>query len=73
MTLIFFKVNDQSAKKLHDILALYEDASGQMVNKEKSTMMFTKGTFSTAKIRFKGLIHIADEALSDRYLGLLAT
>jgi hypothetical protein len=41
-----------------------------MVNKEKSAVMFSKGTSSTAKRKLKGLLHIADEAFSDRYLGL---
>jgi hypothetical protein len=69
-SLIFLKVNDSSARKLQDILALYEDASGQMVNIEKSAIMFSKGISTAAKRKFKGLLHIEDEAFSDRYLGL---
>jgi hypothetical protein len=70
-SLIFLKVNASSTKKLQDILALYEDASGQMVNKEKSAIMFSKGTSAAAKRNFKGILHIANEAFSCRSLGLL--
>jgi hypothetical protein len=41
-----------------------------MVNKEKSAIMFSKGTTAAAKRKFKGILHIVDEAFSDRYLGL---
>ena len=41
-----------------------------MVNMEKSAIMFSKGTTAAAKRKFKGILHIVDEAFSDRYLGL---
>jgi hypothetical protein len=69
-SLIFMKVNEASALKLQSILALYEDVSGQMINKEKSAVMFSKGTTQAAKRRFKRLLHISDEAFNERYLGL---
>jgi hypothetical protein len=69
-SLVFLKVNASSARKLQDILALYEDASGQMVNIEKSAIMFGKGISTVAKRKFKGLLHIEDEAFFDHYLVL---
>ena len=69
-SLVFMKVNAASAQKLREILSLYEDASGQMINKDKSAVMFSKGTSNLGKRNFKLSLHIQDEAYNERYLGL---
>ncbi|KAK1650817.1 hypothetical protein QYE76_068622 [Lolium multiflorum] len=69
-SLIFMKVNEPSAQKLLEILELYEDASGQMINKDKSAVMFSKGVSHLAKRNFQRFLQISDEAYNDRYLGL---
>lgn len=69
-SLIFMKANEASAGKLMSILALYEDASGQVINKDKSAVMFSKGTSQAAKRKFKNLLQISNEAFNERYLGL---
>jgi hypothetical protein len=69
-SLIFMKVNEASAKKLQSILRLYEVASGQMINKDKSAVMFSKGTSNAAKRRFLSTLNISAEAYNERYPGL---
>jgi hypothetical protein len=69
-SLIFMKVNEASAKKLQSILRLYEVASGQMINKDKSVVMFSKGTSNAAKRRFLSTLNISAEAYNERYPGL---
>jgi ribonuclease HI len=69
-SIIFIKVNEASALKLQSILRLYEGASGQMINKEKSAVMFSKGTSNAAKRRFLSVLEISAEAYNERYLGL---
>ena len=69
-SLIFMKANESSAAKLQGILELYEDASGQMINLEKSAVMFSKGTSLAAKRNFQRILKINDEAFNDRCLGL---
>jgi exonuclease III len=69
-SIIFMKVNEASALKLQSILRLYEGASGQMINKEKSAVMFSKGTSNAAKRRFLSVLEISAEAYNERYLGL---
>lgn len=64
------KANEASARKLQDILALYEDVSGKMRNKEKSDVMFRKGTSRRSKRNFQQTLEIRDEAFNERYLGL---
>jgi hypothetical protein len=69
-SLIVMRENVQSAKKLQEILALYEAQSGQMINKEKSLALFSKGTrFRTKSAVLQGL-GILRESQNQRYLGL---
>lgn len=48
-SLIFCKANNQSSHKLLDILDQYAKASGQYINKEKTTMVFSHNVEESAK------------------------
>ena len=69
-SLIIMKANASSAAKLQNILAMYEAHSGQMINKEKSSAMFSKGTTRGAKQAVLGVLGIPRESHNERYLGL---
>lgn len=43
-SLILFRADGGDARYLQDILHTYEECSGQMINKEKSTIMFSSNT-----------------------------
>uniref|UniRef100_A0A0A9AZV2 Reverse transcriptase domain-containing protein n=1 Tax=Arundo donax TaxID=35708 RepID=A0A0A9AZV2_ARUDO len=64
------KANATSANHLQSILDLYEECSGQMINKEKSTAMFSKNTTETAKQACMGALNFNTEAKNEKYLGL---
>jgi hypothetical protein len=64
------KANASNATKLQQILALYESQSGQMINKDKSSAMFSKGTNRRAKQEVLGVLGIPRESFNERYLGL---
>ena len=40
-SLLLFKIENGSAEHLRNILSLYEDCSGQTINKDKSSIMFS--------------------------------
>jgi hypothetical protein len=69
-SLIVMKANVENATKLQQILALYESQSGQMINKEKSSAMFSKGTKPSVKQAVLGVLEIPRESWNERYLGL---
>jgi hypothetical protein len=48
----------------------YEACSGQMVNKDKSSIMFSKNTKKKCRDEMKGILKISREGLSGKYLGL---
>jgi hypothetical protein len=67
--LLLLKVNDESANHLRHVLQLYE-CSGQTINKDKSSIMFSRNTGTAAKESFMRILNISTEASCERYLGL---
>jgi ribonuclease HI len=64
------KATTACAQKLQQILALYEAQSGQMINKEKSSAFFSKGTRHRTKRAVLNVLGISRESQNQRYLGL---
>jgi hypothetical protein len=69
-SLIVMKATTACAQKLQQILALYEAQSGQMINKEKSSAFFSKGTRHRTKRAVLNVLGISRESQNQRYLGL---
>ena len=42
--LIFYQSNLEECNKIQELLALYEAALGQVINKEKTTLFFSRNT-----------------------------
>ena len=69
-SLLLLKADERSANHLQHILSLYEDCSGQTINKEKSSVMFSHNTKSPHKQVVMNALDIAVEARNGKYLGL---
>ncbi|KAK8443976.1 hypothetical protein SEVIR_9G060650v4 [Setaria viridis] len=69
-SLLLLKTDDRSAHHLQNILTLYEECLGQTINKDKSSVMFSKNTKATDKLQLMAVLDIATEARNDEYLGL---
>lgn len=69
-SLILMKANEANVTCLKNILALYEECSGQKINKEKSSIVFSKNTSTENREEVKNLLEIQSEATNDKYLGL---
>jgi hypothetical protein len=69
-SLIFINANGASARRLSAILEMYDEASGQRVNKEKSAIFFSPCTPEAHRIEVKMGLNIQVEAFSEKYLGL---
>ena len=68
-SLIMIQANEEDATKLQGVLDLYE-CSGQIINKDKSTIMFSKNIGSEHKVAVMRTMRINRESFSDKYLGL---
>jgi hypothetical protein len=55
---------------LSRLLEIYYQASGQRINKEKSSIYFTKGCPQAVRDSVKGVLDVNNEALNERYLGM---
>ncbi|WVZ54295.1 hypothetical protein U9M48_005117 [Paspalum notatum var. saurae] len=69
-SLILMKAREADAQVLKQILEAYELASGQVINKDKSSILFSPNTTSHIKQSFRSVFSINQEAMNERYLGL---
>ncbi|XP_073360407.1 uncharacterized protein [Aegilops tauschii subsp. strangulata] len=69
-SLVLMKANGESAKTLQHVLELYENCSGQMINFDKSSVMFSKNTRSEDRQVVLNILNIRADARTEKYLGL---
>jgi hypothetical protein len=64
-SLIFINANSASAMRLDEILRIYNEASGQRVNREKSAIFFSPCTSEAHRMEVKQVLSIQTEAFSE--------
>jgi hypothetical protein len=69
-SLLLFKIDNQSTSHLQYILSFYEDYLGQMINKEKCSIMFSSNMRREVKHVVMQSLDIGSEERSERYQGL---
>jgi hypothetical protein len=70
-SLILCWAKEGDARKLQDILNLYEECSRQMINRDKSTIMFSPNTRENDRVQVMQALNIQKQTMNDRYLGML--
>jgi hypothetical protein len=61
-SLILMKANASSAQHLQYVLELYEAYSGQKINKDKSSVMFSKNVQNQRREEMKQVLFLSSEA-----------
>jgi hypothetical protein len=69
-SLVLMKASRHGARSLQSILQLYECCSGQTINYDKSSMMFSRNTKNWCKQGVLQELNINSEAYTEKYLGL---
>ncbi|XP_075665198.1 uncharacterized protein LOC142634829 [Castanea sativa] len=69
-SLIFCTATENECQTLLNILATYERASGQQINKAKTTLFFSKSTNDDMKNRIKDMLGVEVVHHYEKYLGL---
>lgn len=69
-TLILLKATPRGARCLQQILELYEEVSGQVVNKDKTSIMFSTNTPQLIRDQILSELRITHLASNEKYLGL---
>jgi hypothetical protein len=64
------EANEASATAIKSILQEYEESSGQVINMEKSSVMFSRNTPRWGKERIMQVLGLGLEAHGGKYLGL---
>uniref|UniRef100_A0A2N9IBI9 Reverse transcriptase domain-containing protein n=1 Tax=Fagus sylvatica TaxID=28930 RepID=A0A2N9IBI9_FAGSY len=71
-SLLFCQATQAECNRLMEVLAQYERASGQMVNKEKTALFFSKNTPESVRCAIQQLWGVQGTANFEKYLGLPA-
>lgn len=69
-SLLLFKAENRTAVEIDYILESYAACLGQIVNKEKSAIMFSKNVQVEQNKMIMSALHITREARAEKYLGL---
>ena len=69
-SLLLMEANAESAQEINRILNLYEAASGQVINKDKSSILFSANTRQGLKEKMKSILQVTSQGLFPRYLGV---
>jgi hypothetical protein len=69
-SLLLMEANASNAQEVNRILEIYESCSGQMINKEKSSILYSRNTKQWQKDEVRKALHISVEGLASKYLGL---
>ena len=69
-SLLFCKASEQECRKMIEILELYEAASGQKVNAEKSSVIFSHNTPEESRRMVMDILGPMQDTRHGKYLGL---
>ena len=68
--LLFCRSTLEECEKIQELLSLYEAASGQMLNKNKTTLFFSRNTDEQMKEAIKSSLNVPAIQHYEKYLGL---
>ena len=69
-SVIYYKATEQESRELCEILQKYEEAAGQKINTEKSSVFFSKNTDEETRERVKETLGSMQNAQPGKYLRL---
>jgi hypothetical protein len=69
-SLLFCRATTLECQKFQDILQLYEKASGQQLNRAKTTLFFSRNTPTTVQEELKDILGVPSIKQYEQYLGL---
>lgn len=68
-SLLFFKADQESCRNIKQCFDSYEEASGQIINYEKSALTFSPFTQRSNQLRVKQYLKIKESKSHELYLG----
>ena len=71
-SLIFYRAMENECQTLLNILAKYERASDQQINRARTTLFFSKSTSADMQNRIKDMVGVTVVQQYEKFLGLLS-
>ena len=68
--MLFCRATHNECRNIINILECYEKASGQKVNKNKTSIFFNKSTLDSTKQEIKNALGVQEIVQYEQYLGL---
>uniref|UniRef100_A0A803P542 Reverse transcriptase domain-containing protein n=1 Tax=Cannabis sativa TaxID=3483 RepID=A0A803P542_CANSA len=69
-SMLFAPVTPHSSEAINSILHTYHQATGQLVNRDKSSILFSTNTSQDSQHRFQTALQLASEGFISKYLGV---
>ena len=69
-SLLFCKANSTKCNKVMDLLSVYEDVSGQKINRDKIALFFSKSVTEANRQIIKRILGVREIRHYEKYLGL---
>jgi hypothetical protein len=69
-TMLFFKAEEEQAKKVHEVLLTYERATGQCINPAKCSALFGNACTVDSQEKVRSILHVDLVVFEEKYLGL---
>ena len=69
-SLLFCRASIQECMHIQNLLSTYEEASGKKLNRDKTTLFFSKNTDSKVQESIKDLLGVPKIKQYEKYLGL---
>uniref|UniRef100_A0A803PZ74 Reverse transcriptase domain-containing protein n=1 Tax=Cannabis sativa TaxID=3483 RepID=A0A803PZ74_CANSA len=69
-SMVFSQVHSRASDSLNVILDLYNKATGQLVNRDKSSILFSHNTSADAQLQFRQSLQLHGEGFISKYLGV---
>lgn len=70
-SLLFCWARVEDVRKIQEVLGEYEQASGQKINSDKTTLFFSQNVLGATKETLKKLLRVPEIREYEKYLGLL--
>lgn len=71
-SLLFFRANLREWGRIQELLAIYEKASGQKLNREKTSLFFSRNTYLVDQTHIINAVEIPSSQQYEKYIGLPA-
>ena len=69
-SLLFCRANSRECSKVMDLLSMYEEVSGQKINRDKTALFFSKSVTEADRQIIKGVLGVREIQHYEKYLGL---